>query len=46
MDAFKTHEQVISDYKAYLQSFINIKDPRILEYVNSNRLYFIVELTI
>ncbi|HEY8928508.1 MAG TPA: DEAD/DEAH box helicase [Mucilaginibacter sp.] len=38
MDAFKTHEQVISDYKAYLQSFINIKDEKIKEYINSNTL--------
>jgi ATP-dependent helicase YprA (DUF1998 family) len=38
MDAFKTHEQVISDYKAYLQSFINIKDQRIRDYVNGNTL--------
>jgi ATP-dependent helicase YprA (DUF1998 family) len=38
MDAFKTHEQVISDYKAYLQSFINIKDEKIKEHVNGNTL--------
>jgi len=38
MDAFKTHEQAISHYKAYLQSFINIKDQKIKEYVNSNTL--------
>lgn len=25
MDAFKAHDNVISDYKSYLKSFINIK---------------------
>lgn len=29
MDAFKTHEQVISKYRNYLTSFINIADERI-----------------
>ncbi|CAI9675548.1 MULTISPECIES: DEAD/DEAH box helicase [Elizabethkingia] len=38
MDAFKTHEKVISDYKSYLQSFINIKDQRILDFVNNSTL--------
>lgn len=38
MDAFKTHEKVISDYKSYLQSFINIKDKRITDYVNDKTL--------
>lgn len=38
MDAFITHEHVISDYKSYLQSFINIQDQRILEYVNEKTL--------
>lgn len=38
MDAFKTHENVISDYKSYLQSFININDERILSYVNNSTL--------
>ena len=38
MDAFKTHEKVISDYKSYLQSFINIKDKRISDYVNNETL--------
>ncbi|OPB96466.1 DEAD/DEAH box helicase [Elizabethkingia occulta] len=38
MNAFKTHEQVIEDYKSYLQSFINIKDERILNYVNDSTL--------
>ncbi|MBF0651507.1 DEAD/DEAH box helicase [Dysgonomonas sp. GY75] len=38
MDAFKTQEKVISDYKSYLQSFINIKDKRISDYVNDKTL--------
>ncbi|AZA50560.1 DEAD/DEAH box helicase [Chryseobacterium carnipullorum] len=38
MDAFKTHEKVISDYKSYLQSFINIKDQRISDFVNNSTL--------
>ncbi|QSB25247.1 DEAD/DEAH box helicase [Flavobacterium sp. CLA17] len=38
MDAFKTHEKVISDYKSYLQSFINIKDDRISNFVNNSTL--------
>ncbi|RKS25634.1 ATP-dependent helicase YprA (DUF1998 family) [Flavobacterium endophyticum] len=38
MDAFKTHENVISDYKSYLQSFININDERILDFVNNSTL--------
>ena len=29
MDAFKTHEQVISNYRSYLSSFLNIADERI-----------------
>jgi len=38
MDAFKTHEKVIADYKSYLKSFINIKDPRISAFVNNSTL--------
>lgn len=38
MDAFKTHEKVISDYKSYLKSFININDKRISEFVNHSTL--------
>lgn len=38
MDAFKTHEQVINDYRSYLQSFINIKDKRISDFVNQSTL--------
>lgn len=34
MDAFKTHEHVISNYRSYLSSFININDERIKEEVN------------
>ncbi|MFN8261883.1 MAG: DEAD/DEAH box helicase [Chitinophagales bacterium] len=34
MDAFKTHEQVISNYRNYLSSFLNIDDERIKEEVN------------
>lgn len=29
MDAFKTHENIVSFYKKYLTSFINIKDERV-----------------
>ena len=38
MDAFITHNQVISDYKEYLQSFININDSKILEYIQGETL--------
>jgi hypothetical protein len=34
MDAFKTHDHVISNYRSYLSSFININDERIKEEVN------------
>ncbi|MFN8256032.1 MAG: DEAD/DEAH box helicase [Bacteroidales bacterium] len=33
MDAFKTHKEIIEEYKNYLQSFIDIKDNRIKEVV-------------
>ncbi|WP_298288866.1 hypothetical protein [uncultured Lutibacter sp.] len=33
MDAFKTHDQVISNYRDYLNSFLNIADDRIKEEV-------------
>jgi len=33
MDAFKTHEQVISNYRSYLSSFLNIADDRIKDEV-------------
>lgn len=33
MDAFKTHDDVISNYKNYLKSFLNIQDQRIKEKV-------------
>ncbi len=29
MDAFRTHKQVISEYRSYLESFLNISDERI-----------------
>lgn len=35
MDAFKTHSEVISNYKKYLQSFLNIQDQRIREKVDN-----------
>ncbi|MFW6029743.1 MAG: DEAD/DEAH box helicase, partial [Halanaerobiales bacterium] len=34
MDAFKLHQKVIDNYRHYLQSFTNIKDSRIKEYVD------------
>lgn len=42
MDAFITHNQVISDYKEYLQSFININDSKILEYIQGETLLNII----
>ncbi len=33
MDAFKTHAQIINDYKEYLKSFLSISDTRIKEEV-------------
>ena len=36
MDAFKTHEQVISNYRSYLSSFLNIADERIKEECDAN----------
>ncbi len=38
MDAFKTHDQVILNYKQYLQSFINISDTRVLSYIQNETL--------
>ncbi|WP_163409776.1 DEAD/DEAH box helicase [Flavobacterium ajazii] len=38
MDAFITHANVINDYKQYLQSFININDSRILDYIQNETL--------
>jgi hypothetical protein len=29
VDAFKTHKEVISNYRSYLSSFLNIADERI-----------------
>ena len=34
MDAFKTHNKVISDYRSYLKSFLDIQDERIKSKVN------------
>lgn len=38
MDAFKTHQKIVSEYKDYLKSFINIYDKRITDYVNNQTL--------
>lgn len=35
MDIFKTHKAIISDYKNYINSFIKISDPKILEVVEN-----------
>lgn len=35
MDAFITHNKVISDYQQYLKSFININDKKINEFISS-----------
>lgn len=35
MDAFKTHEKVISEYRSYLSSFLSIQDTRIKDKVYS-----------
>ena len=32
-DIFKLHDQIVSDYQSYIQSFININDPEIREIV-------------
>ena len=36
MDAFKTHEHVVSNYRKFLTSFININDDRIKEEVSKS----------
>lgn len=38
MDAFLTHKEIMEDYKKFLRSFINIKDPRIDKYVREKTL--------
>lgn len=38
MNAFKTHFQVISEYKEYLDSFVNIHDERIVKYVEESTM--------
>src|SRR5665648_217288 len=35
MDILKFHKKLIDNYKTYIQSFLNIKDPSILEFVDS-----------
>jgi ATP-dependent helicase YprA (DUF1998 family) len=34
MNVFSFHQKVISNYESYIQSFLNIKDPRIGEFVD------------
>lgn len=46
MDAFKIHENVISDYKSYLKYFININDERILNFELRSDLIASVRLQI
>lgn len=35
MDILNFHKKLINNYKTYIQSFLNIKDPRILNFVDS-----------
>jgi len=35
MDILNFHKKLINNYKAYIQNFLNIKDPRILDFVDS-----------
>ena len=35
MDILNFHKKLISNYKTYIQSFLNIKDPSILNFVDS-----------
>lgn len=35
MDILKFHEKLITNYRSYITSFVNIKDPRISEFVDS-----------
>ena len=35
MDILNFHKRIIGNYKSYIQSFLNIKDPRILNFVDS-----------
>lgn len=34
MDVFKVHEQVIADYRAFTSGFVEVRNPRIKQYVN------------
>jgi superfamily II DNA or RNA helicase len=45
MDAFKLHQQVIDNYRSYIKSFLNIKDKRIKDFVETafNKSGFIPE---
>lgn len=35
MDILNFHKKLIDNYKTYIQSFLNIKDPSILEFVDN-----------
>ena len=35
MDILKFHEKLITNYRSYITSFVNIKDPRVAEFVDS-----------
>ncbi len=35
MDILNFHKKLINNYKTYIQSFLNIKDPNILKFVDS-----------
>jgi len=35
MDVFKLRESLVKNYNSYIHSFLNIKDPKINEYINS-----------
>lgn len=35
MDILNFHKKLIDNYKTYIQSFLNIKDPTILKFVDS-----------
>ena len=34
MDVFQLRETVVNEYKSYVESFVNVLDPRIDEFVN------------
>ena len=35
MDILNFHKKLINNYKTYIQSFLNIKDPSILKFVDT-----------